>query len=408
MVSRSLIGAVLLSVSLSAQSIPIHGGGIYASPDDWVKKSEEGGQAHWQGLGMTEMAHAVHLECDYPKYGELDGSPFTWTCQVQAFHFPGVVQSIGGDLVAGISWDDGIAPPFAGDPMGLKIVRFHVTFDPQIGWRQGYFDAPHGFNPHGPSPVKLTARVVFEDGTIADPYRWFPVYSVYDLTQAERPLPELQGWGDRAGQSLNTPGDALNAWGDQLIMIRNRRPVQPITSVWPLDLVAFGYGIAGDPHCALRAFKDMDLHHGVTGVEVSTDRYDPAELGPGSHTVTWIFRCDTGEGTPGKFQPNEHEQVLLKTTVMVAGEPPPPPVDCVQGAWYVVSSADTFSAWVTVGDHQERTKTTTTNWQRDIVTPPANGGLACGPSTQTTTSTTVETQPLPPPPCRQRGRGICK
>lgn len=407
---RLFVVGTLVSVLCSignAQIVPVD----YASPADWVKRSEEGGQAHWQGAGMPEMAHAVHHECDYPKYGRLNGTPFTWDCQIQLFKFPGVVTSIGGDLVSAIEWVDGIAPPFAGDPLGLKIVHFRVTFDPWIGWRQGYFDAPHGFNTHGPSPVKLTSHVVFEDGTIADPYRWFPVYSVYDLTSPERPMPELQGWGDRAGQSLNTPGDLLNTWGDQLIMVRSQLPREPIRTVVPVDVVAFGYGIQGDPHCNLTARKDMDLHHGVNGTEVSWWKLDPAELGPGTHTYTWIFRCDTGEGTPGKFQPNEHEQVLLKTTVMVADDATTPPaqVDCVQGDWYIVSSSDSFSEWIIVGDHQERTKTTTTNWQRDILTQPANGGLACGPSTQTTTTTTIETQPLPPPPCRVRGKsGQCK
>jgi len=78
--------------------------------------------------------------------------------------------------------------------------------------------------------------------------------------------------------------------------------------------------------------------------------------------------------------------------------PLPVPVSCVQGSWYPLSETVSFSAWVTVGDYQERQRTTTTVWARDTLVQPKNGGTACGPSTQTTAETLTETQPLPTQP----------
>jgi hypothetical protein len=61
--------------------------------------------------------------------------------------------------------------------------------------------------------------------------------------------------------------------------------------------------------------------------------------------------------------------------------PPPPPVDCVLSAW------SAWSAWSAISATEEqRTRT------RTILTPPSNGGLACGPLTET------ETRPILPPP----------
>ena len=73
----------------------------------------------------------------------------------------------------------------------------------------------------------------------------------------------------------------------------------------------------------------------------------------------------------------------LTVAVTVAAEqdtdqpPPPPPVDCVLSPWSL-QSAGPWGACQPNGT-QARTET----WARTVVTPPANGGAACGPLTET-------------------------
>lgn len=68
--------------------------------------------------------------------------------------------------------------------------------------------------------------------------------------------------------------------------------------------------------------------------------------------------------------------------------PPPTPVDCVLSAW------SAWSAWAPSADGQTENRTRT----RVVVTPPANGGAACGPLTETEVRNVAPPPPPPPPP----------
>lgn len=75
--------------------------------------------------------------------------------------------------------------------------------------------------------------------------------------------------------------------------------------------------------------------------------------------------------------------------------PPPDPVDCVLGEWV-------YSEWVAgewgpcVNGLRRRTETRT--WMREVLTPPAHGGLECGPTSGMETREISEPCTVEPPP----------
>lgn len=78
--------------------------------------------------------------------------------------------------------------------------------------------------------------------------------------------------------------------------------------------------------------------------------------------------------------------------------PPPDPVDCVLGEWV-------YSEWV-AGEWGPcvdglRWRTETRSWTREIITPPANGGLECGPTSGTEVREVSEPCVVEPPPVPQ-------
>lgn len=70
--------------------------------------------------------------------------------------------------------------------------------------------------------------------------------------------------------------------------------------------------------------------------------------------------------------------------------PPPGPVDCVLSAWRL----DSAGAWGACQSNGTQTRNET--WVRDVVTPPSNGGAACGPTSEQRVGTQACTY-VPPP-----------
>lgn len=354
-----LLFLLLCASSSNAQTFPItiHTDGapglqrtVYNSADEFPLGS---GQVHWKGRFETEPAHAVHIECWYDAYGEHINQPWTWKCQLQAYKFAGIVEFVTADLIAGITWDGPVAPPFAGDPNSLLVVPFHITLDPMVGYRRGDWEPPHGFNPHGWSPVRIQARVRFPDGTHYDPESMFTVWSNVDPNAPIFQLTSSRGLNMVAAvDAMQVPGDR-GPWGYWLIDFRNQIPLQPINADWWLDPLAYGYANneALNSRCSLEARKDVDLHHGIGGTSITPGWLKPAELGQGKHNVVHFLKCSTGAGVTDSagvvFQPNEELTILAKIDVTVGDVPPPPPPPLnpwqtlfYQPPWWVAKCVD--------------------------------------------------------------------
>jgi hypothetical protein len=100
----------------------------------------------------------------------------------------------------------------------------------------------------------------------------------------------------------------------------------------------------------------------------------------GTHTIR-VWRSDAAYNpVPG----SERTFQYFRGAATPGGDP----VDCVLGDWRDVSRTE--GPWVIDGDTKSRV--ITTEQQRDILTAPANGGAACGPTTRTVTAT--ETAPI--------------
>jgi hypothetical protein len=158
----------------------------------------------------------------------------------------------------------------------------------------------------------------------------------------------------------------------------------------------------GTGQYSLQIHAAADRSGGFVGANVNGAAAASADVQPGPFGVYRLyplsFNARAGDVIRvWMYSPASPGYVVIDDVSLTVGGNPPPsqPVDCVQGDWRIVSQAVSYSEWVTRGAYQERQRTTTIQWARDTIVEAANGGVACGPSTQTTTETITETQPPP-------------
>lgn len=411
---RWVLIVLLWASPLSAQPLVIHGHPqktVYTSPAEWPTVS---GQGHWLGSGDADgIPCHVHIEPTFPIYAEIS-APFVAPIQFQIFHCQGRLVQIwtptGGGVVLDTfgEWREYVNIP--GDPNGVVVLPGLFYFD-----SNGPMLADHGW-----TQAVFNARFYLDDGAAITQEVRVPFFSMRNPSAPEAPSTRpCDGCGPslKFQNSVHSPLDPLNSWGAAIVQFQEMIPIAPlqIGQMWPLPVDAFGYGsgVGLIPEFSQRL--DMNLHQFNSGTPLPVhNAIDTQDLGLGAHKVASIFTASVPPDGLSGFAPGEVASVLGVLPIAVVGDlpQPPAPVDCAQGDWYVVSTSDSYSDWIIVGDHQERIKTTTVTEQRDILTAPANGGMACGPSLQTTITTLTEFQPLPPPPpppCKPRGKsGICK
>lgn len=388
-----------------------------------------------EGLTATDLlnplsAHGGHLDCRSHFYGETN-QPFLMHCVALLFHVAGHLRFVSSDVAGGISFDGGLTwhqgdvwsqPILTGNPMGIVSRPFTLWIDPSYFISIGATDAPHGWNPHGWTNVRAMERVFYDNGDQADTSLFMPFYSTWDMN-----APEVNGGESKVPlfRAQTEPHSGGEGWGSILVQSNDILPILGSTS-WPFWVFAQAYGQASGtaPPYLLECRTGLDLHAGLTGTRTCGPASGDASgnawtyITPVAGKTAIIYRANTGEGVPGGFGAHKAVAALLVFNPLGGGPPPPPPppppqpVNCVQSDPYVTATSDSYTDWIIVVDHQERTKTTTTAWQRDTITPASNGGTCLLPSTFTTTTSVVEMQPLPPPPpppCRPRGRsGQCK
>jgi hypothetical protein len=300
-------------------------------------------QGHWEpGSGMAfstdpllseALAHS-HVGCDWPIYAELTNAPITLACRQILFHTAGYVEILQADLESALSWD---APPtFQGDPMGVVTNFFHLTLDPLVGYRNGYWQCPYGMNPHGWTCLSAVIRTRYNTGALMDMRGSVPVWSNVDPTVAEipEPIPMLL----RNEVSAVSPADPAGAgiWGAVRIEVRNLIPLAPIDHPWTLHVEAYNYANRPElPNGQLFACWDMDLHNGIACVRPITPTSDPSGEGvdvvldpstqaAGAHKVALVWAEATGDGN-AVFAPQEELSGLLVLPVTVGTAVPPPP-----------------------------------------------------------------------------------
>ncbi len=398
---------LLLASPVVAQSIPIHGSdqkASYASPAEWPFLSA---QAHWGPAndmaftGDTSLLNPtvghVHVECNAPIYGDVK-QPITLPCDVLLFHLGGEITTASNNAFGVIDWGALNGVRLFGNPMGIAKFPFTLTLNPNA-WRES--------RPHGWVSVQTTMRVALTNGAVVDASLAIPFYSSFDLSVPEAET-NCDGCGALLHAVIEPHAGESGHWGEIIIETKDILPILgPLTAPFVSGTMrGQTYAQSGlAPPGFTDARADLDLHNGITGHPVTFSHYDPSELGPGTHKVAMMWREDSGEGN-AEFLPHEAAAALLVVTVTVPDGTvplPPTPVDCVQSAWLTTSTDVTSSPWVVVGDHEERTVTTVQHQMRSIVTPPAHGGTACGPSTQDITTVTTESRFPPPPPSSLSG-----
>ncbi len=356
----------------------------------------------YTGLVRADMGH-THAECFRPPIYGAVSAPFTLQCQAVLFHLDGEITdatNVNGTINFGAL--QGIR--LFGDPNGIVTFPFTLTVNPQT-WAAG--------RPHGWVANETALKVRLSNGEVTGASLVIPYYAAFDLSAPEAPV-DCDGCGPllraRTDPFGGVPGDQ---WGANTMETVDVLPIlAPISARWCSgSMKGYAYGIQAtgvsfenDPYGLARA--DLNLHMGIEGQSITPGCFDPAELGPGIHRIAEIWRGTSHAGSTNTA-PNESVATLLVFDVTIDPNAPPPtqpmPVNCVQSAWVTTSTDVTYSNWVVVGDHEERTVTTIAHQTRTILTQPAHGGTPCGPSMQDVTTVTTESRFPPPPPSSLSG-----
>jgi hypothetical protein len=256
-----------------------------------------------------------------------------------------------------------------GDPNGVVIRNFTVTYDPDVPYSNPNSGQPTVRPERGWFPGHLQAYTQFDDGALVSTELWMPFYGVGDPNAPETPA---NTWELSARASLHQHGQWISEYQHAYppILAPLTAPVTvPVTSWvytrtpdWPVDAPA---------DTVARMVVDPDLHNGVPGTTLQqglpTFTFDPAQLGPGAHKVALWGEHNSGPTGNATVGPHQGLASLLVVNVQVGDggpvDPPPTPTD-------PVDCAGTFGPWVQVNANL---------WRREftVTQQPANGGKSC-------------------------------
>jgi hypothetical protein len=262
-----------------------------------------------------------------------------------------------GYLVGAVTWDtpDGQPPVMDGDPNGLMMWTGRVST--KLAGADGSGINTQDVPKHGWFGITFAARVDFTNGDRMDVRLSIPFFSVIDPSQPEVFFPQ-GGPRTKIDCMPSSPRDnPPPIFAEQSGEYQTYLPIlSPLRTAVPQAMpLLYGYGSPLQFTGTGMTRRDMDLHHGNTGVLLASQTtnnvslgvtlpspFDPAILGPGVHKVAAIWQQDSGEGQvldvplpDGRVShfvasPNEQVNALLVVGVTVGtGNPSQPSLTSV-------------------------------------------------------------------------------
>lgn len=361
----TLVVCLFLAGSAFAQPVAIHGHPekqAYASPAEWPVDSS---QCHWRpGNNNADMVQGLkddlimpvfdpkiahtHLDCAFPRDGEIGPDPFQVSCTAKLFHTDGHIGGLWSPLqqIRDVVWaETGSAtlPVTNGDPMGVKEWKVKFTFVPTAPRTETFPNVPP--NPHGWSGLILTLRTEYNNGDRVDLDTLRTFYSMLDPSVKESKISD-EGLlnGTRCAPNslrrleLNRSGNQMGVSVSEYV---DKLPLGPIQAKFETQGRFYTYASLEGIDPATFKFPDgafehrfgVDIHNGIPGTTVdartltSQDNqvkipvvFDPAVMGSGTKNVVQFWRLPDGQG-------NDVTALYVINVTVGPGVPDPPPVD---------------------------------------------------------------------------------
>lgn len=272
-------------------------------------------QTHWKpGNGspvidppnslLHDLAH-THIECNLPEEGEV-GGPITVPCRFQAFHLDGAIAlfySLG--QVTMFAIDAPFTWPVVGDPHGVVVVPFHLTFDPRQQFRNGDPGAQI-IQDHGWANLVFGVRTYVNNG---DTYDTQPQWTIWSMVTPASPIAK-EGEGTRVQLATKSTAVSMRdttagSWGAHLIEFRNAIPMWAAMNVPnAADAFAYTYGAATTFSTSYQLVCANDYHNGNPGVEMTfVTAQLPVSGEPFNHDFVDPLKISQAPAIPG-FPPN--------------------------------------------------------------------------------------------------------